>query len=242
MSNAAEQTQVVLNNPMPETPGIAGSSSMELFYRRSHFWGRLTLFVIILMSLVPPLYISFVMDAHPGWGVIGTGLVGYASFIGIMWILEPITYYPTLGVAGTYLAFLTGNIANMCLPCSSAAQKAVGAEPGSEKAEVAGVFGIAVASLTNIIILVIMILGGTYIISVLPPFVESMFGFILPSIFGAVLGQFAYRTPKYGIIALIIGMAVLFAPIFSLIKIPICVALTIAVVLFMEKQKGNLNG
>ncbi|MFC3419888.1 small-conductance mechanosensitive channel [Salinicoccus hispanicus] len=242
MSNAAEQSQVVLNNAVSEAPGIAGSSSMDLFYQRSHFWGRLTLFIIIIMSLMPPLYISFVMDAHPGWGVIGAGILGYASFIGIMWILEPITYYPTLGVAGTYLAFLTGNIANMCLPCSSAAQKAVGAEPGSQKAEVAGVFGIAVASLTNIIILVIMILGGTYFISILPPFVEGMFGFVLPAIFGAVLGQFAYRTPKYGIIALVIGMAVLFAPIFSLIKIPICVALTIAVVLFMEKQKGNLNG
>lgn len=214
---------------------------MEVFYRRSHFWGRLTLLVIIIMSLIPPLYISFVLDAHPGWGVIATGLVGYASFIGIMWVLEPITYYPTLGVAGTYLAFLTGNIANMCLPCSSAAQKSVDAAPGSQKAEVAGVFGIAVASLTNIILLVIMIIGGTYLISMFPPFVEGMFGFVLPSIFGAVLGQFAYRTPKYGVIALVIGMAVLFSPIFSLIKIALCVALTIAVVLFMEKKKGNLE-
>lgn len=218
-----------------------GASSMETFYRRSHFWGRLTLLVVIIMSLIPPLYISFVLDAHPGWGVIATGLVGYASFIGIMWVLEPITYYPTLGVAGTYLAFLTGNIANMCLPCSSAAQKSVDADPGSQKAEVAGVFGIAVASLTNIILLVIMIIGGTYLISMFPPFVEGMFGFVLPSIFGAVLGQFAYRTPKYGVIALIIGMAVLFSPIFSLIKIALCVALTIAVVLFMEKKKGNLE-
>ncbi|KIH69865.1 small-conductance mechanosensitive channel [Salinicoccus roseus] len=217
------------------------ASSMEVFYRRSHFWGRLTLLVIIIMSLIPPLYISFVLDAHPGWGVIATGLVGYASFIGIMWVLEPITYYPTLGVAGTYLAFLTGNIANMCLPCSSAAQKSVDAAPGSQKAEVAGVFGIAVASLTNIILLVIMIIGGTYLISMFPPFVEGMFGFVLPSIFGAVLGQFAYRTPKYGVIALVIGMAVLFSPIFSLIKIALCVALTIAVVLFMEKKKGNLE-
>lgn len=214
---------------------------MEVFYRRSHFWGRLTLLVIIIMSLIPPLYISFVLDAHPGWGVIATGLVGYASFIGIMWVLEPITYYPTLGVAGTYLAFLTGNIANMCLPCSSAAQKSVDAAPGSQKAEVAGVFGIAVASLTNIILLVIMIIGGTYLISMFPPFVEGMFGFVLPSIFGAVLGQFAYRTPKYGVIALVIGMAVLFSPIFSLIKIALCVTLTIAVVLFMEKKKGNLE-
>ncbi|WP_342388912.1 small-conductance mechanosensitive channel [Salinicoccus bachuensis] len=238
MNNVANQTaNVAVDSRISGTE----ASSMELFYRRSHFWGRLTLLVIIIMSLIPPLYISFVLDAHPGWGVIATGLVGYASFIGIMWVLEPITYYPTLGVAGTYLAFLTGNIANMCLPCSSAAQKSVGAVPGSQKAEVAGVFGIAVASLTNIILLVIMILGGTYLISMFPPFVEGMFGFVLPSIFGAVLGQFAYRTPKYGVIALVIGMAVLFSPIFSLIKIALCVALTIAVVLFMEKQKGNLD-
>lgn len=238
MNNTADQTANVAADSR-----ISGTeaSSMEMFYRRSHFWGRLTLLVIIIMSLIPPLYISFVLDAHPGWGVIATGLVGYASFIGIMWVLEPITYYPTLGVAGTYLAFLTGNIANMCLPCSSAAQKSVDAAPGSQKAEVAGVFGIAVASLTNIILLVIMIIGGTYLISMFPPFVEGMFGFVLPSIFGAVLGQFAYRTPKYGVIALIIGMAVLFSPIFSLIKIALCVALTIAVVLFMEKKKGNLE-
>ncbi|MCG7332423.1 small-conductance mechanosensitive channel [Salinicoccus roseus] len=237
MNNTADQTASMAVGPQSAT----GASSMETFYRRSHFWGRLTLLVVIIMSLIPPLYISFVLDAHPGWGVIATGLVGYASFIGIMWVLEPITYYPTLGVAGTYLAFLTGNIANMCLPCSSAAQKSVDADPGSQKAEVAGVFGIAVASLTNIILLVIMIIGGTYLISMFPPFVEGMFGFVLPSIFGAVLGQFAYRTPKYGVIALIIGMAVLFSPIFSLIKIALCVALTIAVVLFMEKKKGNLE-
>ncbi|WP_271399135.1 small-conductance mechanosensitive channel [Salinicoccus roseus] len=238
MNNTANQTANVAADSR-----ISGTeaSSMEVFYRRSHFWGRLTLLVIIIMSLIPPLYISFVLDAHPGWGVIATGLVGYASFIGIMWVLEPITYYPTLGVAGTYLAFLTGNIANMCLPCSSAAQKSVDAAPGSQKAEVAGVFGIAVASLTNIILLVIMIIGGTYLISMFPPFVEGMFGFVLPSIFGAVLGQFAYRTPKYGVIALVIGMAVLFSPIFSLIKIALCVTLTIAVVLFMEKKKGNLE-
>jgi len=214
--------------------------TMASFYRRSHFWGRTTLLVLIIMCFAPPLYMSFVLDAHPGWSVIATGLLGYASFIGIMWVLEPITYYPTLGVAGTYLAFLTGNIANMCLPCSSAAQKAVNAEPGTKKAEVAGVFGIAVASLTNIAVLVVMVIGGTYLITLIPPYIEGAFNFVLPAIFGAVLGQFAYKTPQYGVVALIIGMIILFSPIFSLIKIALCVALTITAVLFMEKKKGNI--
>ncbi|UOQ92306.1 small-conductance mechanosensitive channel [Halobacillus shinanisalinarum] len=191
------------------------------------------------MCLVPPLYLSFILDAHPGWGPIFTGLVGYAGFIGIMWVLEPITYYPTLGIAGTYLAFLTGNIANMCLPCSVSAQKAIGAESGSRKAEIAGVFGIAIASLVNIVVIVLIILAGTYILSIIPPAIESSFAFVLPAIFGAVLGQFAYKTPTYGVIAVVVGMAVLFAPIFSLIKIALCVALMISIILYMEKQKDK---
>ncbi|GGC77209.1 hypothetical protein GCM10007216_04670 [Thalassobacillus devorans] len=212
-------------------------NGLEAFHDRAHFWGRLTLFTLILMCLVPPLYMSFIVDAHPGWGPIFTGLVGYAGFIGIMWVLEPITYYPTLGVAGTYLAFLTGNIANMCLPCSVSAQKAIGAESGSRKAEIAGVFGIAIASLVNIVVIVMIIIGGTYILSVIPPAVENAFQFVLPAIFGAVLGQFAYKTPSYGLVAIVVGMAILFSPIFGLIKIVLCVALTISIILALEKNK-----
>ncbi|MFD1361913.1 small-conductance mechanosensitive channel [Lentibacillus salinarum] len=214
-------------------------SAMEVFHNRAHFWGRTTLWVLMLMCLVPPLYLSFVLDAHPGWSVIGAGLVGYAAFIGIMWVLEPITYYPTLGVAGTYLAFLTGNISNMCLPCSSAAQKAIGAESGSKKAEIAGVFGIAIASLVNIFIIVLIILGGTYILSIIPPSVEGAFNYILPAIFGAVLGQFAYKTPAYGVLAMAIGMGVFLSPVFDLIKIVVCVALTITLIMLIEKQKDK---
>jgi len=197
----------------------------------------LTLYVLILMCLVPPLYLSIYLGAHPGWDVILAGLVGYAAFIGIMWVLEPITYFPTLGVAGTYLAFLTGNVSSMCLPCSIAAQKAVGAETGSKKAELAGVFGIAIASIVNIVIIIFMILGGSYLMSLLPTVITDVFDFILPSVFGAVLGQFAYKTPLYGVVAIVIGMIVLFSPILSLIKIVVCVALTITALIFMEKMK-----
>ncbi|QQK79358.1 small-conductance mechanosensitive channel [Salicibibacter cibi] len=214
-------------------------SAMDVFHNRAHFWGRTTLWVLIVMCLVPPLYVSFVLDAHPGWDLIGVGLIGYASFIGIMWVLEPVTYYPTLGIAGTYLAFLTGNIANLCLPSSASAQKAVGAEVGTRKAEVAGTFGIAMASLVNTVIILLTILGGTYILSMLPAAVEGVFDFILPAIFGAVLGQFAYKTPQYGVLAIVIAMVVLFSPVFEAIQIAACVALTITAVLFMEKQKNK---
>ncbi|RBP94464.1 hypothetical protein DFO70_104104 [Cytobacillus firmus] len=214
--------------------------SMQGFHGKADFWGQTTLWMLIVMSLVPPIYFSFILGYHPGWGAIAGGLIGYAAFIGIMWFLEPITYYPVLGKSGTYIAFLTGNIANMCLPCSAAAQESIGAEPGTKKAEVAGTLGIAVASLTNIVIIIAVVLSGSYILTIIPQSVQNALQFILPAIYGGVLGQFALKKPLYGLVAFVIGMAVLFAPIFSLIKIVLCVAITIIVVLFIEKSKSGV--
>jgi hypothetical protein len=217
------------------------ATGMQGFHSKADFWGQSTLWMLIVMSFVPPIYFSFILGYHPGWGAIIGGLIGYAAFIGIMWFLEPITYYPVLGKSGTYIAFLTGNIANMCLPCSAAAQESIGAEPGTKKAEIAGTLGIAVASLTNIVIIIAVVLSGSYILTIIPQSVQNALQFILPAIYGGVLGQFALKKPLYGLVAFVIGMAVLFAPIFSLIKIVLCVAITIAVVLFIEKSKGSVS-
>lgn len=225
-----------------ESTSQSHSTSMSAFHNKAHFWGRLTLYATIFSTLLAPMYLSFVLGAHPGWGPILTGLVGYASFIGILWVLEPITYYPVLGIAGTYLAFLSGNIANMCLPCSVSAQEAIGAEPGSQKAEIAGVFGIAIACLVNTVVIIFVILGGSYIIAILPPAIKGVFSFVLPAIFGAVLGQFAFKTPVYGILALVIGMGVLFSPIPSLIKIAVTVTITVFIILYLEKLKDRRTG
>lgn len=212
-------------------------AGMETFHNKSHFWGRLTLSLVIIASLTLPMYLSFIVGAHPGWGPIVSGLVGYAAFIGVMWFIEPITYFPVLGIAGTYIAFLSGNIANLCLPSSSAAQKAVGAEPGTEKAEIAGVIGISFASLTNTVVILATVIGGVYIISWIPESVTDTFDFVLPAIFGAVLGQFAFKTPMYGVLAMVTGLLVFFSPIPSLLKILSCVILTVAMIYYLEQRK-----
>ncbi|MFB4159871.1 small-conductance mechanosensitive channel [Geomicrobium sp. JSM 1781026] len=212
---------------------------MKVFHSRSHFWGRVTLLSMIIATFLAPFYLSFVVGAHPGWDVIIAGIIGYASFIGIMWALEPITYYPTLGVSGTYLAFMQGNIANLCLPCSTAAQSAVNAETGSDKAEIAGTIGIAVACLVNMFIIATTVITGSFLISILPPAVETAFLCVLPAIFGAVLGQFAYKRPLYGLLALIIGVIVYYLPIFDLLNILISVLVTVFFVIYLEKRKDK---
>ncbi|WP_110928735.1 small-conductance mechanosensitive channel [Bacillus massiliglaciei] len=215
------------------------SNDMAGFHRKAHFWGRLTLWTVILITLIPPLYLSFGLGYHPGWGIIATAVIGVAAFVGIMWFLEPISYFPSLGISGTYMSFLVGNISNMCLPCSAAAQNAIGAEPGSKKAELAATLGIAAASLVHIIVLVPVILGGAFIVSVLPPAVQTAFQFVLPAIFGGVTAQFAMKRPVYGVIGISLGIVITLLPIPSFIKVILCVGGTIAMTYFYEKYKDS---
>ena len=51
-------------------------------------------------------------------------ILGITSAVGVIWFVEPISYFPIVGVAGTYMAFVSGNISNLRIPCAMIAQKA----------------------------------------------------------------------------------------------------------------------
>lgn len=52
--------------------------SFEKFHERSHFWGRLTIWAVILLTLALPLYLSYGLGFHPGWSAILSGFLAYA--------------------------------------------------------------------------------------------------------------------------------------------------------------------
>lgn len=213
------------------------SLGIEEFHQKSHFWGRLTMWMVIILTLSLPLYLSFVLGYHPGWTPIIAGFLAFATLVGYAWVIEPISYYPTLGVSGTYLAFLTGNISSMCLPSAASAQNALGVEPGTKKGEIVAALAISAASLVNIAILAVIISGGSYIISIIPPEIQNTFQYIIPAIFGGIMAQFAMKKPLYGVIAMGIGLAVNLLPIMMFFKGVICIALTIVICIYLEKVK-----
>jgi len=229
-----EVTRSVLEKEAKES---SNTMSMALFHEKSHFWGRLTIWATIILTISLPITLSFVLGYHPGWEIILTGFLAYASVIGIVWIMEPISYYPTLGVSGTYMAFLTGNISNMCLPSAAAAQNAIGAEPGSKKGEIAASLAIGAASIVNLLFLIIIILGGSFILTILPESVKSVFPYIIPAIFGGIFAQFALKKPLYGGIAITIALAVNLLPVPTMFKGLACIVLTVGVVLLIEQRK-----
>ncbi|WP_099354091.1 small-conductance mechanosensitive channel [Fredinandcohnia onubensis] len=229
-----EENNLSINESVPVS---ASSMDFETFQLKSHFWGRLTIWGIIALTLIVPLYLSYVLGYHPGWSTIISGFTAYAAIIMFVWVLEPISYYPVLGVSGTYLAFLTGNIGNMCLPCASVAQRVVDAEPGTKKGEITASLAIATASIVNAIILILAILSGSYILTILPESVLNSLNFVLPAIFGGVIAQFAIKKPLFGVVGIAFGLFVNLDPVPRAFQTFVCILGTVVVCLLLEKIK-----
>lgn len=179
------------------------------FNKDVHFWGRLTIAIAFVMSLSIPSYLTFVRGYVPSSETIIAGLVAVAGFVGIVWVVEPISYFPVLGPAGSYMSFLSGNIGNMRLPVISAVQSALELDPGSKKAEVAGIFALVSSIIVNLIILGVVVGAGQIIVNIIPPSLLGSFNYALPGILGAMLVMYASSIKKEHTLMLIaLGAAV----------------------------------
>lgn len=194
--------------------------TLEGFYRnnfipRAHRIGRATLLVAMILCVFTALYLSFVLGAFPGTGAILTGFLAIVAFVGIMWVVEPISYFPVLGVCGTYMSFLSGNIGNMRMPVVVSCQNAIGAEAGSRKAEVAAVIGIAVSVIVNLVFLIALVLIGKALIDVLPaPVAQAVKDYTLPALYGAVMVMFtSSATRRNALTGILVGLAVFVSPV-----------------------------
>lgn len=174
-------------------------------------WGQITNILGIILSFGPALVIAMVYGIMPPINAIITGFIAIAGAVGVMWFIEPLSYFPIVGVAGTYMAFMSGNISNMRIPCAAIAQKAAGVEPGTDEGAIISTLGMAVSIFVNITILTIGVLAGSAILSRLPESMVLALNLLLPSLFGAIFVQFALKKLKMAPIALAIALGLTFA-------------------------------
>lgn len=189
--------------------GIQSETDFEASWQRSAARiGVPTLLAMSALCLLPNLILYWQHGVFPTWSVAmaawGQVLISFGAF----YVIEPISYYPVLGLVGTYMSFLAGNIANMRLPCCSIAQEAVGVEPNTPEAEIVSALGIAGSIITNMLFLLLGAVAGYSLVEVLPASVRTGFvSFASPAIFGAVFGQFCRRYPVLAVVALGIALS-----------------------------------
>ncbi len=198
---------------------------------------------LILMSLhaviifLPALFLLIAYGIWPGWSTIGKAFASTAAIAAPYWFIEPVSYFLILGIGGTYIAFMAGNISNMRLPVSAVAQEVAGVREGSPEGEIIGAIGISASQWALTIATLAAALIVTLIIDVLPKNVKGAFDFLLPALWGAIFGQFALRAPKYAGVVLIVGIPLVMysgLPTWTLIPIMVFGLSILAIVLFKK--------
>lgn len=173
--------------------------------------GKITGYLGVLVAFTPALMLAIVYGIIPKPAALLTAFISGASAFGVLWFVEPISYFPVVGPAGTYMAFLSGNISNMRIPCASMAQVAAEVEPGTEKGSIVATLGMAVSIIINVSVLTIGAILGTSVLAMLPDSVKAALNYLLPALFGALIVQFGIKMIKHSIIMVVVAFILYFA-------------------------------
>lgn len=215
------------------------NSYEELFTKKIIKTGRLTLLIAVPLCLLPAIYLWLRYGAIPPLKTILTSWFMIASIYGVEYVVTPISYFPILGMSGTYMSFLSGNIANVRVPCAVVAQDVIGVEAGTNEGELVATLGIAGSIITNLIVVTIAALAGNALIGYFPPIVLDAFNYVLPAIFGALFSLFAVKYPKYGIFAMLVAafLVIVVGILPTWLVVPLCSFSTIAFSIVSYKKK-----
>ena len=183
---------------------------LEQFNRRTHVLGRVVSAITLVLLVGAPFLIGTFLGAMPDMGAVAKGFLS----VGLVWtvssVAEFLIYTPMLGAGGGYLAFITGNLINMKIPCAVNARDIVGAKTGTPENEIISTLSIATASLVTIVILA---LGVLLLIPLQPvlqsPALQPAFDNVVPALFGAMAYKYYRKNMKIALWPLVL-MSVLF--------------------------------
>lgn len=166
---------------------------LDAFQIWCHKWGRIgTVIALIYMIALPFIVLSY-YDCMPSLGeVLNIGTISILMIYIPVGFSEAISYTPILG-STSYLAFITGNIMNLKLPCAVNAMKLAKKEPNTPEGEAIASVAVSVCSIMTIIILALAALLSTWISPVFElPAVKTASNYLIPALFGSLtLGLFA---------------------------------------------------
>jgi hypothetical protein len=137
------------------------------------------------------------------------GLLGVAPLFWTVGVIEVITYTPMLGVGGTYLGFVTGNITSIKAPAALTAMENLGVKADSEEGEVVSTIAIATSSIVTTLIIAVGVALLTVIAPVINhPSLAPAFENILPALFGGLGVVYISKNPKLSVAPLVFMIAI----------------------------------
>lgn len=189
----------------------------EKYSKTTHILGRFVSAITVIMLVGAPFLIGKYLGAMPDLGAVGKAFFS----VGLVWtvssVAEFLIYTPMLGSGGGYLAFITGNLINMKIPCAVTARDMVGAKSGTKENEIISTLSIATSSLVTILVLAVGVLALTPLQPVLQsPTLQPAFDNVVPALFGAMAYKYYCKNLSIAVAPLVV-MSVLFMLVPSLV-------------------------
>ena len=177
---------------------------------KTHLYGRIGLWIGIALLFAAPFLFGLSLDAMPDMSAFAKGLAQIAIIYIPSCIVEFLIYTPMLGAGGSYLAFITGNLINMKIPCAINARDMVGAKSGTPENEIISTLSIATSSLVTILVLAV----GVVLLLPLQPVLQSpalqpAFDNVVPALFGAMAYKYFRGNLKVAVLP-VVAMCLLF--------------------------------
>ena len=175
----------------------------EDFNNGLHRLGRIMLISMVILLMGVPFVIGAINGVAPE---LKGFLAGFAK-VGVIYIpvaiVEFLVYTPMLGVGGSYLSFITGNVTNMKIPCAMNASDIAGTKVGTVENEIVSTISVATSSIVTTLVIV----AGVILLVPLQPVLQSetllpAFNNVVPALFGALGLKYFAKSPKIAIIPL----------------------------------------
>ena len=203
--------------------------------------GSPTNILAALTAFLPVIWLCTTYNCWPPVSTILTAWGMVAASFGAFYFVEPISYYAALGMTGTYLGFLSGNIGNMRVPCAALALDVTKSETGTIQAEVVSTMAICGSIVTNLIGTTSAVIIGGAVLAVLPEFlVAGLTKYASSAIFGATFGNFAIKYPKIAVFALLIPVVLKMFTGLPAAAVIVCTVFGTLLIARVFYQKGML--
>ena len=190
----------------------------EEFNNSLHRIGRVTMVLMIGLLLMVPITFGMLNDLSPDWSGFVNGIIKVAIIYYPTSIVEFLIYTPMLGVGGSYLSFITGNVTNMRIPCAMNAASIAKTEPGTAEHEIISTIAVATSAITTT---VVILLGVICLVPLQPvlqnPALQPAFNNVVPALFGALGLKYFARSLRLSAPPLVL-MSILCIAVPSLIN------------------------
>ena len=214
-----------------------------------HRIGRIWTGLGLIILLCVPTAICVYFGVLPSGTAILKGLLSVGIIYLPSGIIEAVTYSPILGPGATYLAFISGNLINLRVPCTMNALEIGKAQSGTPEGDILSTLSVATSSLVSNVIL------GAGVVALIPltpvitsDFLRPGFSTVLPALFGALGYMYISKNVKLAAApALFVAGFYLLAP-FSIAKtagdlfVPVAAVVTILVARLLFKKTNWLDG